>query len=423
MLKSIKIKNFKSVQDLEIELGRVNVFIGENGCGKTSILEAIGMGTAAFSNELNQSVLFNKGIRVTEGNLMRSAFDTSKGNTPIHIGLTNQAGNNLAYDIAVSGKSFEINKAYSNIDEQEPRRRMYEEILGILNKNKRLQKEIASELNKRKKTNQVKEDHAFIEKKFQEDLEIILKSSIDLDNDSNYWRKYIYLSNNRTKLEGFDVDDYMIYTPENHFLRRFEDEGQILPIGKQGEGLFKHLVELFKNDDSFAEDICKQLKLINWFDGLEIPSDLAFTEMRLNIKDRFIKENIEYFDQRSANEGFLYLLFYFTLFLSKETPRFFAVDNIDNALNPKLCRELINRLTELAKEKKKQVILTTHNPAILDGLDLKDDEQRLFVVYRNADGHTKAKRVPPPKDIDGIETVRLSEAFIRGYIGGLPKNF
>ena len=77
----------------------------------------------------------------------------------------------------------------------------------------------------------------------------------------------------------------------------------------------------------------------------------------------------------------------------------------------------------MAKENNKQVILTTHNPSILDGLDLSDDEQRLFVIYRNADGNTIAKRVQQPTSIPGINTVRLSEAFIRGYLGGLPKNF
>ena len=51
MIKTVKISNFKSVQELEIELGRMNVFIGENGCGKTSILEGIAMGSAAAIKE------------------------------------------------------------------------------------------------------------------------------------------------------------------------------------------------------------------------------------------------------------------------------------------------------------------------------------------------------------------------------------
>jgi AAA15 family ATPase/GTPase len=116
-------------------------------------------------------------------------------------------------------------------------------------------------------------------------------------------------------------------------------------------------------------------------------------------------------------------MFYFALFVSDDTPKFFAIDNIENALNPKLCTRLIQELVELAKKYDKQVIFTTHNPAILDGLDLHDDEQRLFVVYRNIDGHTKAKRVYAHEPLDDDDPVPLSEAFMNGYIGGLPNNF
>jgi predicted ATPase len=143
------------------------------------------------------------------------------------------------------------------------------------------------------------------------------------------------------------------------------------------------------------------------------------SEFALNIKDRYINSNLQYFDQRSTNEGFLYLLFYSTLFISKLTPAFFAIDNIDTSFNPKLCMELTKNLASLAQEHNKQVIVTTHNPAILDGLDLKDDNQRLFVVRRNDDGHTIARRIEYKPE----RTMKLSEVWTNGYIGGLPENF
>jgi AAA15 family ATPase/GTPase len=116
-------------------------------------------------------------------------------------------------------------------------------------------------------------------------------------------------------------------------------------------------------------------------------------------------------------------MFYFALFISDDTPKFFAIDNIENALNPKLCTKLIQELVELAKKYDKQVIFTTHNPAVLDGLDLSDDEQSLFVIYRNVDGHTKARRISAPEPLEDDDPVQLSEAFINGYLGGLPNNF
>ena len=76
-------------------------------------------------------------------------------------------------------------------------------------------------------------------------------------------------------------------------------------------------------------------------------------------------------------------------------------------------------ITELAEARGKQVVITTHNPAMLDGLDLTDDAQRLFVCERDLDGATTVRRVTAPKR----PGVALSEALLRGYLGGLPGNF
>ena len=83
------------------------------------------------------------------------------------------------------------------------------------------------------------------------------------------------------------------------------------------------------------------------------------------------------------------MLFYFVLFSSILTPNFFAIDNIDASLNPKLCEELVRRLIQLAEENDKQGPLTTHNPAVLDALNLDDENQRLFIVKRNRKGRTQ----------------------------------
>jgi len=217
--------------------------------------------------------------------------------------------------------------------------------------------------------------------------------------------------------------DYLIYAPENSALRIFQTEPQILPLSIKGEGLFAHLKALSapEHADRLAE-IGDRLALFDWFERFEIPKDLAPGERSLLIRDRYLAEGA-LFDQRSASEGFLFLLFYLTLFISPETPSFFAIDNIDASLNPKLVTTLIEQLVELAEKHQKQVIFTTHNPAVLDGLDLGKDEQRLFVMERGKDGATRVRRVNAPKPLEGEPPLKLSEAFLRGYLGGLPKNF
>jgi predicted ATPase len=221
------------------------------------------------------------------------------------------------------------------------------------------------------------------------------------------------------------ISDFMIYSPEYSKLQDFEDSENGKPLSKNGEGLFKLVVSIAKEKPEQFEKINQNLHLLEWFDGLEIPDNLMFTERRAKIGDSFLKEGLKHFDQRSANEGFLFLLFYMTLFISDYTPKFFAIENIDTAMNPKLSKKLIKILGKLAKDNDKQVILTTHNPAILDGMNLTnpDLDQRLFVVYRDIEGATSARRVLPKTLENGATPVPLSEQFLRGYLGGLPDNF
>jgi AAA15 family ATPase/GTPase len=47
MITELDIKNYKSIRELTLPLGRINVFIGENGAGKSNILEVIALAAAA----------------------------------------------------------------------------------------------------------------------------------------------------------------------------------------------------------------------------------------------------------------------------------------------------------------------------------------------------------------------------------------
>ncbi len=419
MIKEIKIENFKSIESLNLELGRLNVFIGANGSGKSNILEGIAFGSAAMEEKVDYEFLANRGIRIADYSSMKSKFDSNQLNNPIFIKWKNE----------ITSWSMLIQNDEKNHDSWKVNGSLEQEIKLVEKKSEKLLKKQFKDnswIEDLKKSNNDVED--FYVKNF-------LSAFIDLIEHNGFEPTTMKIPENIRPFFASQIEknfkdngaedflNFFIFTPENYFLRRFEEEGQIKPLGIRGEGLFSHIVKIFREKPDLFKKINEHLQLLDWFDGFEIPNDLMFTEKRIKIKDRFLEDGLQYFDQRSANEGFLYLLFYLTLFISDETPKFFAIDNIDNAMNPKMGSELIKILAKLAKEHDKQTILTTHNPSVLDGLDLIDDDQRLFVIYRNADGHTKARRITSKEVPNGVESVRLSEAFIRGYIGGLPKNF
>ncbi|MFM9265772.1 AAA family ATPase [Tychonema sp. BBK16] len=402
MLKEVRIENYKSIHKLKLELGRVTVLIGENGCGKSNILEAIALASAAADDKLDNEFLASRGIRVTEPQLMRSAFEKDNLTKEIKIDLIGNA--QQPFSCVLENDNSPYSKWLNKID-------FYTFLvpaINFINDNKKYL-ENTFDLHEKHENdpNKLSIEQASQELKLRE----LVKT-----------RDQILLSLQRHS-KMFAIREFIIYSPENQALRTFEKEGQIQPLGINGEGLFKLLKVLSSDNQDQLNEIKKKLKLIDWFQDFEAPPNLSNIQNSLQIKDRYLDPDLAYFDQRSSNEGFLFLLFYFTLFISYITPKFFAIDNIDASLNPRLCRRLIQELVELAKKHDKQVIFTTHNPAVLDGLDLDDDEQRLLVIYRNQLGHTKARRILNPEPLDGQEPVDLSEAFLRGYIGGLPKNF
>ena len=383
MIKEVRIRNYKSVVDAKLSLGRFNVMIGANGCGKSNLLEGIAMAGAASANKLDNEFFNNRGIRVTDPNLMLSAFENNRKTIDIRVRDEQNVNNFSIYynrettpakwSDAVTEHTNEVldewHKSLNNTD-------VLSSIKALIGRN---------------------------------DDKLNFAIRIDQDN--------INISRLRSKI----LSSFVIFSPEESMLRKFDKESGVYPLGKNGDGLFKYLKDLSQNTkyQELLNEIIDNLYLLDWFDDMSIPENQLSNDYSIKLKDRFIEDTIEYIDQRSTNEGFLFLLFYVILFVSPDTPSFFAIDNIEKSFNPKLCTRIIRSLTALSKKYNKQVIIITHNPYALDGLDLSDDEQRLFVARRNMDGYTQIDSIKYDKD----RTMLLSEVWMKGMIGGLPDNF
>lgn len=400
MITTIKIKNFKSVADLTFSPGLFNVIIGENGCGKSNILEAIAMGAASNADQLEFGLLPRRGIRMTPIEFMFSSFKSSKKIKPICVDFFDEQGTfpvELIPDKQSKNRWINSNKitAYKEID-------LFTR--ALFNNDAKAIKDISEnedELNWISSFNNLINKSSEIDKNNL--YSTIISSALNNFFNNNY------------------IANYIVFSPEQSSLRNFSEPSQTMPLGVKGDGLFQLLKAMHsdKKKNKQIKEIKKNLEVLDWFEDYEIPIESLSNEYSLRVKDKYIDKTLDLFDQRSTNEGFLFLLFYLTLFISDETPSFFAIDNIEATFNPKLCTSITHTLTNLSKKHKKQVILTTHNPAILDGLNLKDDKIRLFVASRNLDGHTRLRRI----EYKPSRTISLSEAWRSGLIGGLPDNF
>jgi energy-coupling factor transporter ATP-binding protein EcfA2 len=413
MIREFSIKNYKSLLDLKLELGRINLFIGENGCGKTNILEAMAMGAGAVTGKLDAEEMYNRGVRLAKPEITLSSFAGVRSGTGIQLNfaLAEQEENRLArvaqhlvsrstgvgsFEWAeISSEELSTQLAGTTLTDDEAQ--AFSNLIDLIAQWKETKEPQRLEGEARKLPAPVRGFFGY------------------------------HLTRNVLKQE---LGSFLIYNANQLALRGLLNLSRKEPLGINGENLDVAIASL---GDKGIKELLERSALVRWVERIftEPEDKLKFEGYKLGrststlyFRDRFMRKRANIFSAENANEGILHALFYLTLFISDRTPKTFGIDNIETALNPRLCRNLVKQLGELAKAHDKQALITTHNPAALDGLDLHDDEQRLFVVSRNDAGQTVANRIKLKPETKGKKPrLMLSEMWMRGQLGGIPLEF
>lgn len=367
-IEKIAIKNFKSLYDISFEPGKVNVFIGANGSGKSSVLEAIGILSAAMSDRVNNNALQRKGIRLSTSALYKSKFSSIK----------------------MEGATVDFGIDWKNQDSKYS----YLTYLAV-----------------------PKEDDSwkYFAESVTKDNESIFgrsnRSSVQTNNKVGYYALAEQLARDEYRDFLKYIENYGIYQPDTLTLRgTVPDPAQIMPIGLNGGRLAEAMADLITYDDGdlmfgtmFMEDV---LELLDWASEFKVGKPkktilnpgVPSTQQIIEFKDKYLKDTAA-FTGYDASEGALYVLFMLTLAMHDKAPKMFAIDSFDHALNPRLAKKVTEIFSKKIIEENKTVFMTTHNPLVLDGLDLSDDNIRLFTTDRNKNGFVEIRRVQVSEEL------------------------
>ena len=427
MINELIVKNYKSVLNATIPLSRLTVLIGENGAGKSNILESLVLAAAAAANKLDTEYLVARGVRLTASRLMKSAFDASTKYKPIDIRI--ETDNLVTKD---KSRTFRFILTYDNNSEVsewiiDPRSEF-----PMLNKANFLvgywekmysTKPTIEELDEFKQLGELISQHI---KKVESSKSLMKIKAKKKSNEVISTSVSLPVARVLGTLFGkLTFERFTVYNPNYDVLRNHLATPPTSPLGPKGEGLMSALATLQNKEPEQYKDVVDSLELFGWYKSMRLPSNerssVEHDSNRFGILDRYIKSRGVELSELSVNEGFFFVLFYMTLVCSNGTPPMFAIENIETALNPRLCEVVVKRLYSLAKKYNKQIILTTHSPSVLDALNLDDPEQSLVIIRRNTAGHTCATKFKKPAAIENMPPVRLSEAFLRGHIGALPR--
>lgn len=112
-------------------------------------------------------------------------------------------------------------------------------------------------------------------------------------------------------------------------------------------------------------------------------------------------------DATHLNDGLLRVLT--VVAQTKTSHKFLLFDEIENGINPEKIGELVNYLLDA----KQQIMVTTHNPLILNYLPDEKAKESVFFLYRNRYGATKATRFfEIPEVAQKLEVLGPGEAFL-----------
>lgn len=398
LLTSISIKNFKSLKDVRVDLGQLNVFIGENGVGKSNVLEAIGLLSTAVSGEMDYNRLSDRGVRLSTPEVFKSSFKNKA--RPSEIRIEAQFYKRDSYAVTILP------------DKKESRQQFFY-------KNESL--EVGGERVAGRSHNGATVAGSSVAKPSSKVS--VLISAYSLGAIQDYTDQLLSC-----------VGEYKIYSPSTPILRGAPDDSRQDHLGLNGGNLALVLRSIGGKNVSILLSIMR--KMFPWIklvgvaqpiDALQ-PRHVSSYDRVVAFKDKFMKTNFNILYAYDVSEGALYVLFVLCLLLHESSPDFFALDNIDSTLNPGLVTDLVRHISHhLEDNSEKQIVLTSHNPTTLDALDLFDDRHRLFVVDRGEDGSTKVRRVAPPAGISRdrwaelVNNLKMSELWLSGAIGALHK--
>ena len=132
----------------------------------------------------------------------------------------------------------------------------------------------------------------------------------------------------------------------------------------------------------------------------------VFTTEHYEFHDSKISSGIQT-DAGHLNDGFLRIL---TIIAQTKTDhQFLLFDEIENGMNPEKIEQLMHYLLDA----KQQILVTTHNPLILNYLPDEKARESVFFLYRNRYGATKATRFfEIPEVAAKLEVLGPGEAFL-----------
>ncbi len=380
MLKQVTIKGFKGITDLTLNLDKINVLIGINSSGKTTILQALDLLANCVSRDVSE-YLKDKNWKVSDikSQISKSSllsynalFEFEENGNPflliwqIEFKLISATSVNLTKEsiLKVNGK---WNKAYCNIDKQQ---KLFENAIPLY----------------------TYRDGIVIYETFHDQKAKNQESEFYLSLGSSGLKIIDFAGNKDICL----LKEFLKHTTNFETLAaenmRRSSRGTTEDIGIGGKQLAAFIKQM---NPQQKEDYTKIVhSILNSMDSIDAYTKGTPGWVELFINEKFGSNDIKVRPYH-ISDGTLRILAFVALLNTQYDLGLLMLDEIENGLNPYITTKIVELLYEFTSQTKHQLLLSTHSSLMLD--DFKPED--IIYVYRDNDGRIKAKKVFNTKKI------------------------
>lgn len=366
MLKKITFTDFKSFVQAKLTLEEISVLIGSNASGKTNMIEGIRILSEIVTGRDISSILdgsknVDSGIRGGSRGCVR--FEAQDFTLGCEISLKDEV---YYYEISIQVYPHIYVKSegmYREIDKQ-----------GIL---------IFETKDSDKNSADIWVTYNNAKRGKNPDMKCIRTMAI-LPQMLGKWPEADVLSGSKEAMEQlvYDLKNILFLDPIPSQMRDYARIGDV-DIRPNGENISAVLCNICDGTDANNERKEELLASIRHLPENEI-EDIKFIRTDLNDVILALKEQFgeAWLNAKMLSDGTLRCMAILTAMISEPHGSLIVIEEVDNGIHPSRVKGLLKEIKRLADERGLRVLITTHNPALLDSID-GDVLGGVSLCYRN----------------------------------------